>query len=145
MEFLEGMGGEVTMNQAAFSAATGVPAPTLQRYLSKMERYGVTSVVRETPGFGQGRNPNRYTLVISSADWFERGDAIVKAHRAAERERKAAALAAPVERAIPAVESLPDVPTADELALAKAEADAELEAAPGDDLAGWGDPDDGDD
>jgi hypothetical protein len=144
MEFLEGMGGTVHMNLAGLSAALGIHRNGIQRYLSRMEELGVVSTVRQTSAFGQGRDPNRYTLLVSTAAWLETGDQIVKEYNAAKRaRRKANDAPRRPERALPAIPEPDAPPTVEEIVLAKADADEELEA--GDDLEGWRDLDDLDD
>lgn len=141
MEFLEGMGGSVSMTLIDLSAALGVPRNGVQRHLARMEEVGVVSIVRQTSAFGQGRDPNRYTLLVSTAVWMDEGDAMVKAATAAKRARKKekSTRRAPIETVMPAIPEPGAPPTAEELVLAKADADEELAA--GGDLEGWGDLD----
>lgn len=138
MQWFDARGGEHQATLADLSFELGIPNRSLRRILVRMADLNVLEVTARWRGFAEGREPNRYRLLVSPQEWRERGQAIVKAReREAQRERRNASRRARyAEKRTPVIGDLtaPDPEVARRAKAAAAEAvapdltDAEIDA-----------------
>lgn len=89
LRWLEGRGGEAQVTIDAVAEESGVHRRSVSRMLPWLELYGAIHVNRNTGAdFGTGRNPSRYTQLMSVADYERDAKDIVEAIRATLRPRK---------------------------------------------------------
>lgn len=90
LRWLEGRGGTAQVRFDVVAEECGVHRRSLSRMLRWLELYGAIHVDRNTGAdFGTGRNPSRYTQLMSVADYERDAKDIVEAIRASLRSRTA--------------------------------------------------------